>query len=65
MTSFNDLGLAESLLRAVRDEGYHTATPIQLQAIPPVLAPGNARAHGPRQGGNVLPVRRCAAPGRR
>ena len=38
MTSFDDLGLADSLLRAVRDEGYHTATPIQLQAIPPVLA---------------------------
>src|SRR5262245_50282981 len=38
VTSFNDLGLAYSLLRAVRDEGYHTATPIQLQAIPPVLA---------------------------
>jgi len=38
VTSFDDLGLADSLLRAVRDEGYHTATPIQLQAIPPVLA---------------------------
>jgi ATP-dependent RNA helicase RhlE len=38
VSSFNDLGLAESLLRAVRDEGYHTATPIQIQAIPPVLA---------------------------
>jgi ATP-dependent RNA helicase RhlE len=32
------LGLADSLLRAVGDEGYHTATPIQQQAIPPVLA---------------------------
>jgi ATP-dependent RNA helicase RhlE len=38
VTSFDNLGLAASLLRAVRDEGYHTATPIQLQAIPPVLA---------------------------
>ena len=38
MTTFDNLGLADSLLRAVRDEGYHTATPIQLQAIPPVLA---------------------------
>ncbi|MEX2316569.1 MAG: DEAD/DEAH box helicase [Pirellulales bacterium] len=38
MTTFSGLGLADSLLRAVRDEGYHTATPIQLQAIPPVLA---------------------------
>jgi ATP-dependent RNA helicase RhlE len=38
MTSFDQLGLADSLLRAVRAEGYHTATPIQLQAIPSVLA---------------------------
>ncbi|HEY3393757.1 MAG TPA: DEAD/DEAH box helicase [Lacipirellulaceae bacterium] len=38
MTSFDHLGLADSLLRAVRAEGYHTATPIQIQAIPPVLA---------------------------
>ncbi len=38
MSTFDNLGLADSLLRAVRDEGYHTATPIQLQAIPPVLA---------------------------
>jgi len=38
VTSFDHLGLADSLLRAVRDEGYHTATPIQIQAIPAVLA---------------------------
>jgi ATP-dependent RNA helicase RhlE len=38
LTTFDNLGLADSLLRAVRDEGYHTATPIQLQAIPIVLA---------------------------
>jgi ATP-dependent RNA helicase RhlE len=38
VTSFDHLGLADSLLRAVRAEGYHTATPIQIQAIPPVLA---------------------------
>ncbi len=41
MTNFEQLGLADSLLRAVRAEGYHTATPIQLQAIPPVLAGRN------------------------
>jgi ATP-dependent RNA helicase RhlE len=35
---FEDLGLAESILRAVRGEEYHTATPIQWQAIPPLLA---------------------------
>ncbi len=38
MTSFERLGLAEPLLRAVVAEGYHTPTPIQLQAVPPVLA---------------------------
>ena len=37
MTNFNDLGLAEPLLRAVAAEGYTTPTPIQLQAIPHVL----------------------------
>ena len=35
--SFEKLGLSPSLLRAIRDEGYGTATPIQSQAIPSVL----------------------------
>ncbi|TWT88177.1 ATP-dependent RNA helicase RhlE [Pseudobythopirellula maris] len=35
---FAKLGLSGAVLRAVDDEGYHTATPIQAQAIPPVLA---------------------------
>ncbi len=35
--NFNDLGLTEPLLRALRDEGYQTPTPIQQQAIPIVL----------------------------
>jgi len=38
VTNFEQLGLAETLLRAVRAEGYEVATPIQLQAIPPVMA---------------------------
>jgi ATP-dependent RNA helicase RhlE len=38
VTNFDQLGLTDAILRAVRDEGYETATPIQLQAIPPVLA---------------------------
>ena len=38
MKSFNELGLAEPLLRAIREQGYETPTPIQIQAIPPVLA---------------------------
>ncbi len=35
---FSELGLSEPLLRALRDEGYDTATPIQQKAIPPALA---------------------------
>jgi ATP-dependent RNA helicase RhlE len=41
VTAFDQLGLADSLLRAVREEGYETATPIQHQAIPPVLEGGD------------------------
>jgi ATP-dependent RNA helicase RhlE len=37
MLQFSDLGLSEPLLRTVRDEGYQTPTPIQAQAIGPVL----------------------------
>ena len=33
--SFDSLGLAEPLLRAVHEQGYDTPTPIQAQAIPP------------------------------
>src|SRR6476620_718081 len=36
--SFDQLGLAEPILRAVAGEGYQTPTPIQAQAIPHVLA---------------------------
>ncbi|RIL07989.1 MAG: DEAD/DEAH box helicase [Proteobacteria bacterium] len=35
--TFEDLDLNESLLRAVRGAGYDTPTPIQRQAIPPIL----------------------------
>ena len=38
MTEFTTLGLIEPLLRAVEAEGYTTATPIQAQAIPHLLA---------------------------
>lgn len=34
---FQDLGLCEPLLRAILMEGYETATPIQIQAIGPVM----------------------------
>jgi ATP-dependent RNA helicase RhlE len=41
---FTDLGLAEPLLRAVRDQGYDIPTPIQAQAIPAVLGGGDLMA---------------------
>ena len=34
---FADLGLSEELLKSVADAGYDEPTPIQAQAIPPVL----------------------------
>ncbi|MCP5285180.1 MAG: DEAD/DEAH box helicase [Burkholderiaceae bacterium] len=41
---FTDLGLAEPILRAVREQGYDTPTPIQAQAIPAVLNGGDLMA---------------------
>jgi len=37
LTTFENLDLIEPLLRAVAEEGYSTPTPIQEQAIPPLL----------------------------
>ena len=37
MTAFADLGLSEPLLQALRDVGYERPSPIQEQAIPPLL----------------------------
>jgi ATP-dependent RNA helicase RhlE len=42
--NFTDLGLAEPILRAVREQGYDTPTPIQVQAIPAVLKGGDLLA---------------------
>lgn len=44
MSTFDSLGLSEPLLRAVREEGYTVPTPIQLKAIPAVLAGGDLLA---------------------
>ncbi len=37
MTTFSDFGLAEPLARALAAKGYSEPTPIQIQAIPPVM----------------------------
>jgi superfamily II DNA/RNA helicase len=42
--SFNNLGLAPELLKALTDSGYSTPTPIQAQAIPVALAGGDLMA---------------------
>jgi ATP-dependent RNA helicase RhlE len=57
---FTDLGLAEPLLRAVREQGYDTPTPIQAQAIPQVLKGGDllagAQTGTGKTAGFVLPM---------
>lgn len=47
--TFDTLGLLPELLRAVRDQGYETPTPVQAQAIPVVLA-GNDLIAGAQTG---------------
>jgi ATP-dependent RNA helicase DeaD len=37
VTTFAELGLSEPLLQALRDVGYENPSPIQVQAIPPLL----------------------------
>ncbi len=58
--SFDSLGLAEPLLRAVREAGYTTPTPIQAQAIPAVLSGGDvmggAQTGTGKTAGFVLPM---------
>ncbi len=58
--SFDTLGLAEPLLRAVREQGYETPTPIQAQAIPAVLSGGDvmggAQTGTGKTAGFVLPM---------
>jgi ATP-dependent RNA helicase RhlE len=58
--SFSDLGLSPELMRAVADKGYDTPSPIQLQAIPAVLAGrdvlAGAQTGTGKTAGFVLPI---------
>jgi ATP-dependent RNA helicase RhlE len=71
--SFSDLGLLPELMRAVADKGYDTPSPIQLQAIPAVLAGrdvlAGAQTGTGKTAGFVLPILQRlsvdAAPGNR
>ena len=64
--SFESLGLMPELLRAVADQGYTEATPIQLKAIPPVLARhdmmGCAQTGTGKTAGFALPILQLLAP---
>jgi ATP-dependent RNA helicase RhlE len=58
--SFNELGLAPEILRAVADAGYTVPTPIQAQAIPTILAGkdvmGGAQTGTGKTAGFTLPI---------
>jgi ATP-dependent RNA helicase RhlE len=58
--SFTDLGLLPELLRAVADKGYDSPSPIQIQAIPAVLAGrdvlAGAQTGTGKTAGFVLPI---------
>ncbi|MEO8345364.1 MAG: DEAD/DEAH box helicase [Betaproteobacteria bacterium] len=60
ITSFNELGLSPEILRAVTEAGYTTPTPIQVQAIPVVLAGldvmGGAQTGTGKTAGFGLPI---------
>jgi len=64
--SFSDLGLLPELLRAVADKGYDVPTPIQMQAIPAVLAGrdvlAGAQTGTGKTAGFVLPILQRLAP---
>ena len=64
--SFATLGLMPELLRAVAEQGYTEATPIQLKAIPAVLARhdimGCAQTGTGKTAGFALPILQLLAP---
>ncbi len=68
LTDFASLGLAQSLLKALVDEGYETPTPIQAQAIPELLAGrdllGIAQTGTGKTAAFALPILQRLAPGR-
>ena len=64
--SFDTLGLMPELLRAVREQGYETPTPIQIQAIPLVLEGRDLMARAQtgtgKTAGFTLPLLQMLAP---
>ncbi|MGE0109387.1 MAG: DEAD/DEAH box helicase [Bdellovibrionales bacterium] len=68
MTNFNDLGLSETILSAIKDAGYETPTPIQEEAIPSILQMrdilGCAQTGTGKTAGFTLPMIDILAQGR-
>ncbi len=66
MKTFSDLGLLPELLRALKDAGYETPTPIQAQAIPVALKGvdvlGCAQTGTGKTAGFMLPTLQRLAP---
>jgi ATP-dependent RNA helicase RhlE len=66
LMSFESLGLMPELLRAIADQGYTEPSPIQLKAIPPVLAHhdimGCAQTGTGKTAGFALPILQMLAP---
>ena len=58
--SFDALGLRAELLRAIRDQGYTTPTPVQEHAIPSILEGRDLMAAAPtgtgKTAGFTLPM---------
>ena len=58
--SFDQLGLSAEILRAINDQGYTEPTPIQAQAIPPILEKkdimGGAQTGTGKTAGFTLPM---------
>lgn len=46
-SSFRDLNLSDPLIRVLEEIGYETPTPIQIQAIPPLLSGRDILGHAP------------------
>ncbi len=67
--SFDDLGLSENLLRAVKEQGYTDPSPIQVKAIPLVLAGRDIMAAAQTGTGKTaaftLPLLQRLAPGQK
>ncbi len=67
--SFTSLGLSAPILQALADKGYETPSPIQLQAIPPVLEGRDVMAAAQtgtgKTAGFVLPILHRLSQGQR